>query len=109
MSADELSAYKVQQSSGLQLKILYAEGKFDPNQTLETHGTRFTVERIIVLMFIVLVFFLSFSMLEIRIWIRICMFLGVPDPDPLVRGLDPDPDSSVSHTGVERTERLRAK
>jgi hypothetical protein len=21
------------------------------------------------------------------------MFLGLPDPDPLVRGMDPDPDS----------------
>jgi hypothetical protein len=26
--------------------------------------------------------------------IRIHMFLGLPDPDPLVRGMDPDPDSS---------------
>ncbi len=24
--------------------------------------------------------------------IRIHMFLGLPDPDPLVRGMDPDPD-----------------
>jgi hypothetical protein len=23
------------------------------------------------------------------------MFLGVPDPDPLARGMDPDPDSSL--------------
>ncbi len=23
---------------------------------------------------------------------RIHMFLGLPDPDPLVRGIDPDPD-----------------
>jgi hypothetical protein len=23
------------------------------------------------------------------------MFLGLPDPDPLVRGMDPDPDPSV--------------
>jgi hypothetical protein len=23
------------------------------------------------------------------------MFLGLPDPDPLVRGMDPDPDSSI--------------
>jgi serine/threonine protein kinase len=27
--------------------------------------------------------------------IRIHMFLGLPDPDPLVRGMDPDPDSSI--------------
>ncbi len=27
----------------------------------------------------------------IRDWIRIPMFLGVLDPDPLVRGTDPDP------------------
>jgi hypothetical protein len=26
---------------------------------------------------------------------RIHMFLGLPDPDPLVRGVDPDPDPSV--------------
>jgi hypothetical protein len=31
-----------------------------------------------------------FSVLRIRIhWIH--MFLGLPDPDPLVRGMDPDP------------------
>jgi hypothetical protein len=30
--------------------------------------------------------------IRIRIWIhRIHMFLGLPDPDPLVRGMDPDP------------------
>ncbi len=23
------------------------------------------------------------------------MFLGLPDPDPLVRGMDPDPDPSI--------------
>jgi hypothetical protein len=23
------------------------------------------------------------------------MFLGLPDPDPLVRGMDPDPDPST--------------
>jgi hypothetical protein len=27
--------------------------------------------------------------------IRIHMFLGLLDPDPLVRGMDPDPDPSV--------------
>jgi hypothetical protein len=26
---------------------------------------------------------------------RIHMFLGLKDPDPLVRGLDPDPDPSI--------------
>jgi hypothetical protein len=26
---------------------------------------------------------------------RIHMFLGIPDQDPLVRGLDPDPDPSI--------------
>jgi hypothetical protein len=34
------------------------------------------------------------------------MVLGLPDPDPLVRGMDLDP---FSHKGVERTERLLAK
>ncbi len=36
------------------------------------------------------------------------MFLGFPDPDPLVRGADPDPDPapdpSFSHKCLERTE-----
>jgi hypothetical protein len=27
--------------------------------------------------------------------LRIHMFLGLPDPDPLVRGMDPDPDPHV--------------
>jgi hypothetical protein len=31
-----------------------------------------------------------------RIQIRIHMFLGLPDPDPLVRGMDPDLDSNPS-------------
>jgi hypothetical protein len=31
------------------------------------------------------------EVLRIRIWIRIHMFLGLPDPDPLVRGVDPEP------------------
>jgi hypothetical protein len=26
---------------------------------------------------------------------RIHMFLGLPDPDPLVRGMDPDPDPAL--------------
>jgi hypothetical protein len=35
------------------------------------------------------------------------MFVGLPDPDPLVRGTDPD--SSLSHKGVKRTEIMLAK
>jgi hypothetical protein len=36
------------------------------------------------------------SVFRIRIQIhRIHMFLGLPDPDPLVRGIDPTPDPSV--------------
>jgi hypothetical protein len=35
-------------------------------------------------------------LLGIRIWIcRIFMFLSIPDRDPLVRGIDPDPDPSL--------------
>ncbi len=26
---------------------------------------------------------------------RIYVFLGLPDPDPLVRGMDPDPDPTL--------------
>jgi hypothetical protein len=39
------------------------------------------------------------------------MVLGLPDPDPLVRGTipDSDPDSSLSHRCVERTEIMPAK
>ncbi len=41
------------------------------------------------------------------------MFLDLPDPDPLVRGMDPDPapnlDPSLSHKGVERNEKMLAK
>jgi hypothetical protein len=40
---------------------------------------------------------------------RIRMFLGLPDPDKLVRGIDPDPapdpDPSFSQKDVEWTER----
>jgi hypothetical protein len=37
-----------------------------------------------------------FSVFRIRIWIhRIHMFLGLPDPDPLVRGVDPDLDPYI--------------
>jgi hypothetical protein len=36
------------------------------------------------------------------------MFLGLPDPDPLVRVMDPDP-SPFSHKGVKLTEIMLAK
>ncbi len=29
------------------------------------------------------------------------MFLGLLDPDPLVRGMDPDPDSSIINRKLE--------
>jgi hypothetical protein len=32
----------------------------------------------------------------LRIWIRIRKFLGLPDPDPLVRSIDPDPAQDPS-------------
>jgi hypothetical protein len=39
--------------------------------------------------------FIVFSaVLRIRIH-RIQVFLGLPDPDPLVRGMDPDPDPAL--------------
>jgi hypothetical protein len=38
------------------------------------------------------------------------MFLGLPDPDPLVRGMDPDPAQDLGgHKGVERIEIMLAK
>jgi hypothetical protein len=39
------------------------------------------------------------------------MFLGLQDPDPVVRGIgmDPIPDPSLSHKGVERTEIMLVK
>jgi hypothetical protein len=39
------------------------------------------------------------------------MFLGLPDPDPLVTGMDPDPDPDppFSYKGVERIEIMLAK
>jgi hypothetical protein len=39
------------------------------------------------------------------------MVLGLPDPDPVVRGTDPDPDPSLffSHKCVERTEIIPVK
>jgi hypothetical protein len=45
------------------------------------------------------------AVLEIR------MFLGPPDPDPLVRGkdLDPAPDPPFSHKCAERTEIMTVK
>ncbi len=27
--------------------------------------------------------------------LEIAMFLGLPDPDPLIRGMDPDPDPAL--------------
>jgi hypothetical protein len=38
-----------------------------------------------------LIFMWIRTMLRIRIRIRIRMFLGLPDLDSLVRGMDPDP------------------
>ncbi len=35
------------------------------------------------------------ALLRIRSWIRIRMYLGLPDPDPLVRGTDPALDPSI--------------
>ncbi len=37
------------------------------------------------------------------------IFLGLPDPDTLVRGTDSDLNPPFSHKGVERTEILLAK
>jgi hypothetical protein len=37
---------------------------------------------------------LSCAVFRIRIH-RIHVFLGLPDPDPLVRGMDPDPDPAL--------------
>ncbi len=39
----------------------------------------------------------------------ICMFLGLPDPDLLVRDMDPDPDPFLFSKGVARTEIMLAK
>jgi hypothetical protein len=33
--------------------------------------------------------------IRIRIWNRIHIFLGLLDPDPFVRGMDPDPDPFI--------------
>jgi hypothetical protein len=53
-------------------------------------------------------FTLHKAVLGIRIRIRrIRMFLGFSDPDPLVRGTDPD--ASPPHKCVERTEIMSAK
>jgi hypothetical protein len=51
--------------------------------------------------------FCFLTVLGIRIR-RIRIFLGLPDPDPLVRGMDAD-GSSSAHKGVERTEIMLAK
>jgi hypothetical protein len=49
-----------------------------------------------------------FAELGIHFWcavlrIRIHMFLGLPDPDPLVRGMDPVPDPSSSCKNSKKT------
>jgi hypothetical protein len=38
---------------------------------------------------------LSWIMIVLVLGIRLRMFLGLPDPDPLVRGADPAPDSTL--------------
>jgi hypothetical protein len=42
---------------------------------------------------------LLLSVLRIRIWIRIHMFLSLQDtdPDPLVKGMDPGPSITLHH------------
>jgi hypothetical protein len=35
--------------------------------------------------------FRTYEWIQAVFQIRIHMFLGLPDPDPLVRGMDPDP------------------
>jgi hypothetical protein len=47
-------------------------------------------------------------MLGIRIR-RIRMLLGLPVPDPLVRGMETDPDSPYSQKIVEQTEIMLGK
>ncbi len=39
--------------------------------------------------------FYDFTYIKAVLRIRIHMFLGDPDPDPLVKGMDPDPDPSI--------------
>jgi hypothetical protein len=39
---------------------------------------------------------IPYSQSQPALWIRIRMFLGLPDPDPLVRGTEPDPDPSIN-------------
>ncbi len=43
---------------------------------------------------------MSISVFRIR---RILKFLGLPDPDTLVRGTDPDPDHSTSSKNSKKT------
>jgi hypothetical protein len=49
------------------------------------------------------------TVLGIRIR-RISIFLDLPDPDPIVRSMDPDPapNVSLSHKGVEQTNIMLA-
>jgi hypothetical protein len=53
--------------------------------------------------------FITYTNTSVGIRIRkICMFLGILDPDPLVRGTDPGSNSGsfpFSHKSVERTEK----
>jgi hypothetical protein len=42
---------------------------------------------------------LSYLWSVMRIWIWMRMFLGVPDPDPLARVMDPDPAQDPSVIG----------
>ncbi len=50
-----------------------------------------------------------FSYAELGIRIRMFFCLLESDQDPLVRGMDPDPDPSLFLKGVERTEIMLAK
>jgi hypothetical protein len=51
---------------------------------------------------------ISKLMLSMQAVLGIRMFWGLPDPDPLVRGTDPDPADQASlpfsHKCIERTE-----
>ncbi len=53
--------------------------------------------------------FFFFSVL----WIRIHMFLGLPDADPLVRGMDPEPDPALDPDplvrGMDPRMRIRTR
>jgi hypothetical protein len=61
------------------MKVLSGEG--EAQRVLELHQVRHPLVELQ-------------AVLRIRIH-RIHMFLGLRDPDPLVRGMDPDPDPSI--------------